>query len=183
MRPSLLIFPVALLTACATVEVESSLPADECGEMSSDVADCALSALQLKTQKHLSEPGSFSVALSTEDGAGHVTEGEQAKHQRARPASAADVPSSNGVPNGQPQLLDEGSHRSGTNACCLCASGDVGFSSGGACGFCQGQVKRTEPAPADCHLSLLDASARTRCAERCGKQFRRKSWYPEGLNL
>ncbi|CAE7414384.1 unnamed protein product [Symbiodinium microadriaticum] len=181
MRHSLFVALLVLLTASATVvEVESSLPVDECADLSDELSGCALSALQLKTQKHLSDsdlPGSFSVALSTEDGKGHVTGGEQAKHQQPKPKE----PQHPASQNRQPQLLDV-SRRSAA-ACCQCASGEVGFSASGGCSFCQGDVRRTENAPQSCHLSLIDAAARTQCAQQCGRQFRRKSWYPEGLNF
>ncbi|CAJ1337644.1 unnamed protein product [Effrenium voratum] len=146
-------------------EVEASLPADECEE---DIAGCALSALQLKTQKD--PTSSFSVTLATEDAHGHVT-----------------IPQTDGALNQANARRERGttgeaaSTGSLSAACCRCSSGEVGFSGTGSCNFCSGDVQQKQAAPEECSSLLLaqTPSASRSCAQKCGQQFRRKSWYPK----
>ncbi|CAK9000845.1 unnamed protein product [Durusdinium trenchii] len=150
------VFWAALLPLVAA-EVEA-VPADECEE---DAGTCALSALQLKTGKEPT-PGSFSVTLATEDAEGRVSAPKAALQEGAEQERRAG---------------DQSRHQRGA-ACCRCASGEVGFSATGSCGFCSGRLDRTVAAPTGCNEPSLLQSARTACAQQCGKQLRRKSWYP-----
>lgn len=159
----------ALLIPLVLAEVEA-IPADECDE---DPGSCALSALQLKTETEPTpgKPGTISVVLATEDALGHT--------------SQARKPSDDESQSGQSvTLLEGGQDRETLNrvaACCRCAAGDVGFSATGQCDFCEGQVASKVAAPRECQEPSLLQSGRTACAQKCGKQFRRKSWYPAGF--
>ncbi|CAK9000847.1 unnamed protein product [Durusdinium trenchii] len=168
------VFWAALLPLVAA-EVEA-VPADECEE---DAGTCALSALQLKTGKEPT-PGSFSVTLATEDAEGRVSAPKVTRLHSCIPLLPYLFGHEAALQEGAEQERragDQSRHQRGA-ACCRCASGEVGFSATGSCGFCSGRLDRTVAAPTGCNEPSLLQSARTACAQQCGKQLRRKSWYP-----